>query len=234
MRADITIKDRPDPGIQALWIATVGVAAAFAIGLRLTGWIGAEDAAASRATFDITAYLPVWLVEALFAGLLWRSLWRGGVQAVGDRAQVDSAFVLLAWLLLHVLVVLAGGGILAHMDRPWSQLGAEIISPAHLMTFVAVMPSYIVVGGAAYLCAKTQLPEFAHAHRRLMLIVFVGPFMFVPAFDPQLLLHTLDPGGIAVLAAYWIVVIGWSASTLWMLARLGRFAMKKMPRESEA
>lgn len=233
MSVDAAIQTRHDAGVQALWIATVGVAAAFVIGLRVAGWISAEDDAASRATFaasSMTAYIPVWLGEALFAGLLWRTLWRGGVEAVDNRAQVGSAFVLLMWLLLHMLVVLAGGGILAHMDRPWNQLGTEMISPAHLMTFVAVMPSYIVVGGAAYLYAKTHLPEFAHTHRRLMLIVFVGPFMFVPAFDPQLLLHTLDPGGISSLTAYWIVTIAWTASTLWLLALLGRFSLKNLSR----
>lgn len=233
MGIDVAVEKRPDAGVQALWIATVGVAAVFVIGLRLAGWISAEDDAASRATFatsSMTAYIPVWLIETLFAGLLWRALWRSGAEAIGSRAQVACAFVLLSWIFLDMLVVLAGGGILAHMDRPWSQLGTEIISPAHLMTFVAVMPSYVVVGGAAYLYAKRHLPDFARSNRLYMLVVFVGPFMFVPAFDPQVLLHTLDPSGISSLAAYWIVTILWSCSTLWLLSRVGRFAMTKMSR----
>jgi hypothetical protein len=218
---------------HSLWIAVAGVAAAFAVGLYLAGWLDADDAAASRAAFasvGIKGYLLIWCSEALFAGLLWRRIARGRDAAASDGARAGSAFVLLLWIFLHLLVVMAGGGFLAHMDRPWNQLGTEMISPAHLMTFISVMPSYLVVGGSAYLYARVHIPEFANANRRLMLVVFGGPFMFVPAFDPQFLLHTLDPGGIASLTAYWIVTIGWAAGVGWLLTRVGLYAMQKMPR----
>lgn len=224
---------RGDSGVQALWIAAVGVVVAFVIALRLAGWISTDTGPESwltSATSRMTAYIPVWLFEALFAGLLWRNLWLGGIEPIGDKAQAGSAFVLLMWLILHMLVVFAGGGILAHMDRPWTQVSSEMISPAHLVTFTAVMPSYVIVGGAAYLYAKKRLPEFARSHRGLMLIVFVAPFMFVPAFDPQLLLQTLDLGNVSFLAAYWIVSMAWSVCTLRLLAQVACLAMKKLPR----
>jgi len=228
------VDDAPrSPSDHSLWIAMVGVAVAFVVGLYLAGWISADDDAKSRAAFEtvgVTGYLLLWSGQALFAGLLWRHIVHGREQAPTHGAQVGSAFVLLLWIFLHLVVVLAGGGVLAHMDRPWTQLGTEMISPAHLVTFISVMPSYVVVGGSSYLYAKTHLPDFARANKRIMLVVFGGPFMFVPAFDPQLLLHTMDPGGMVSLAAYWIVTIGWGASLGWLLTRLGVYAMQKMDR----
>lgn len=214
----------------SLLFAIAGISVMFLFGLYLAGWIGNETAASSREAFTpgtMTGYLPVWFGEAGFALVLWRRICRTPDMALLTREekQVSQALLLTIWLALDMLMVIAGGGILAHMDAPWFQMSTVAISPAHLVTFIAVMPAYIVFGVASWLFARTRLPEFAKGNLDHFVIVTVAPFMFLPTFDPQYLVHSLDPNSNLYLVIYWTITIAWTANIGWLLMKLFRYAL---------
>lgn len=218
-----------------LVFSVAGVSVMFLLGLYFAGWIGNETAASSRQSFSagsMAAYLPVWIGESVFAVMLWRQIWQtqdAAHAAVGKDKHVAQAFLLIVWLGLDLLMVIAGGGVLAHMDAPWAQMSAASISPAHLMTFIAVMPAYIVFGVSSWLFARTRLPEFAKGNLGHFLIVTFAPFMFLPAFDPQDLIHSLNPNSDLYLVLYWMITITWIANVGWLLAKLFRYVLLQFP-----
>lgn len=224
---------------QAVWkvergpllFSVAGVSVMFLLGLYFAGWIGNETAASSRQAFSagsMTAYLPVWIVESVFAVMLWRRIWQtqdAAHVATGGDKNLAQAFFLIIWLGLDLLMVVAGGGFLAHMDAPWAQMSTASISPAHLMTFITVIPAYVVFGVSSWLFAHTRLPEFARGNLVHFLIVTFAPFMFLPAFDPQDLIHSLDPNSDLYLVLYWMVTITWIANVGWLFAKLFRYVL---------
>lgn len=223
---------------NAVWVAergpllfsVAGVSVMFLLGLYFSGWIGNETAASSREAFSAGSmlnYLPIWFAEAGFALLLWRRIWQTQdvAHVANNDRRVSHAFLLMIWLGLDLLMVIAGGGILAHMDAPWVQLSAASISPAHLMTFITVIPAYIVFGGSSWLFARTRLPEFAKGNFDHFVIVTIAPFMFLPVFDPQDLIHSFDSNSNLYLVIYWIITIAWTANIGWLLAKLFRYAL---------
>lgn len=229
---------------QAIWAAerasllfsVAGVSVMFLVGLYLAGWIGNETAASSREAFtpgSMLGYLPIWLAEAGFALMLWRRIVRtrdpAHIATADNDKRMPQAFLLTIWLGLDLLMVIAGGGILAHMDAPWLQLSTSSISPAHLVTFITVMPAYIVFGVSSWLFARTRLPEFAKGNFDHFVIVTIAPFMFLPALDPQDLTHSLDPSSNLYLVIYWVVTIAWTANIGWLFAKLFRYALLQLP-----
>lgn len=220
----------------SLLIAVAGVAVMLLVGLYLAGWIGSETAAGSRESFSpgsMFGYLPIWLAEAMFTLFLWRRIWQtqnvANMAAGGDK-RVAQAFLLMIWLSLDLLMVVFGGGLLAHMDAPWVQMSTAAISPAHLVTFIAVMPAYIVFGVSSWLFARTRLPEFAKGNLDHFVIVTIAPFMFLPAFDPQDLIHSLDPNSNLYLVIYWVITIAWVVNVGWLFTKLFRYALLQFPR----
>lgn len=213
-----------------LLFAVAGVSVMLLLGLYLAGWIGSETAASSREAFSagsMMSYLPIWFVETGFALTLWRRIWRTrdiALVAAGDN-HVPQAFLLMIWLALDMCMVIAGGGVLAHMDAPWAQIGTATISPAHLVTFIAVIPAYIVFGVASWLFARTRLPEFAEGNLDHFVIVTIAPFMFLPIFDPQVLMHALDLNSNLYLVIYWTVTLAWTANVGWLLMKLFRYVL---------
>lgn len=234
----------PDPDdAKAVWkiergpllFSVAGVSVMFLIGLYVAGWIGDETATRSRQAFSagsMTAYLPVWMVESVFAVMLWRQIWqtRAAAQhaAAGKGQRVAQVFLLIIWLGLDLLMVIAGGGVLAHMDTPWAQMSTASISPAHLMTFITIMPAYVVFGVSSWLFARTRLPEFARGNSGHFVIVTLAPFMFLPAFDPQDLIRSLDPNSNLYLILYWMVTITWMANVGWLFAKLFRYVLPQL------
>lgn len=220
----------------SLLLSVTGVAVMLLVGLYLAGWIGSETVAGSRESFSpgsMLGYLPIWLAEAMFTLVLWRRIWQtqnvANMAAGGDK-RVSQAFLLMIWLSLDLLMVVFGGGLLAHMDTPWVQMSTAAISPAHLVTFIAVMPAYIVFGVSSWLFACTRLPEFAKGNLDHFVIVTIAPFMFLPAFDPQDLIHSLDPNNNLYLAIYWVITIAWVVNVGWLFTKLFRYALLQFPR----
>lgn len=219
-----------------LFFSVAGVFVMFLLGLYFAGWIGNETAASSREAFSAGSmlnYLPIWFAETGFALILWRRIWQtqGAAHAAADGKHVTQAFLLMVWLGLDLLMVIAGGGFFAHMDAPWVQMSTASISPAHLVTFITVIPAYIVFGVASWLFARTRLPEFAKGNFDHFVIVTIAPFMFLPTFDPQVLVHSLDPNSNLYLAIYWTVMLAWTANVGWLLMKLFRYALLQLSAE---
>ncbi|PKO84318.1 MAG: hypothetical protein CVU17_03990 [Betaproteobacteria bacterium HGW-Betaproteobacteria-11] len=215
-----------------LLFAVTGVSVMLLLGLYLAGWLGGQLAEAVPAAFvprSMTDYLPVWIVEAGFSLILWRWIVRTqGASLAAESGQVSQAFLLLIWLALDMFMVIIGGGFLAHMDTPWAQMSTAKLSPAHLVTFIAVMPAYIVFGVASWLFAFTRLPEFAQGKLDHFVVITLAPFMFLPVLDPQDLIHSFDPNHNLYLVVYWTVTIAWTANIGWLLMKLFRYILAKL------
>lgn len=215
-----------------LLFAVAGVTFMLLLGLYLAGWLGGASGA-STVNFSPHAlldYLPVWVVEAVFALTIWRWILRTqeASLAADNGGRVPQTLVLMIWLTLDVFMVIVGGGFLAHMDTPWAQMSTAKLSPAHLVTFIAVMPAYVVFGIASWLFALTRLPEFARGKTDHFLVITFAPFMFLPVFDPQDLIHSLDPNRSLYLVVYWTVIIAWTANIGWLLTKLFRHLLVKL------
>lgn len=215
-----------------LLFAVTGVSIMLLLGLYLAGWLGGATGASAEgfAPRNLTDYLPIWVVEAGFSLILWRWIVRTQETslAADDGGQVPQAFLLMIWLMLDTFMVIVGGGFLAHMDTPWAQMSTAKLSPAHLVTFIAVMPAYIVFGVASWLFAFTRLPEFTKGKLDHFVIITLAPFMFLPVFDPQDLIHSFDPNHNLYLVVYWTVTIAWTANIGWLLMKLFRYILVEL------
>ncbi|QDF97001.1 hypothetical protein CJ010_10910 [Azoarcus sp. DD4] len=216
--------------------AAAAVTAMFAVGLYLASSFGALGAELSTGvpSISLLRLIPVWLAEGGFALALWSRIRRSSDPAVELSAaeEVRRSLVLVAWLALHILAVLVTTAALGAIDTPWRDAAtgaSEVTSPGHVVTYVSAIPAYILAGGGAHAYARARLRRFAHLNFHHFMIVAVGPFVFLPVIDVQQLIHSFDPDAIDYLVAYWVVIAAWTTNTGWLVTKLFRHILARMP-----
>jgi methane/ammonia monooxygenase subunit C len=150
--------------------------------------------------------------------------------------KIKQHMVMLLWMLLLTFFVYVGGGFLAHQDASWHQLSlpSDEIMPARLITYLALYPAYMIVGGAAWLQAKVRF-EAGLFNRELKVALILAtfiPFLFLPAQDPDAMGFSVDLPNTFSRAGYGLMMLVWLAAVGYIITQQG-LAVLKLLRESE-
>lgn len=190
---------------DAAWAAEAGLSEFAEVGVLET---------IDRVLSDPIGVAQVLAIEAGIGAALFFWLWRTRKDldpAPAPGEEIRRYVALVIWLFVHTAVVFSAGSIFAHQDGAWyaTSVAQSSIMPAHRLIFYLNLPAYIIIGGGAFLYAKTRLPKLADRSKLAFAIAVLAPFSFMPAFSSSFLDHSYDLNESVYVALYGLINVAW-------------------------
>lgn len=128
-------------------------------------------------------YVEVVALLAAAAGL-WGHLWLTrdrNLEALPPKDELRRWFALTMWISIYTFAVYWAGSYFAEQDNSWHQvvLRDTPFTANHIVVFYFCFPMYIMLGGAAWLYARTRLPQYAREVSLPLTLAVFGPFMIL-------------------------------------------------------
>jgi methane/ammonia monooxygenase subunit C len=119
---------------------------------------------------------------ALFFPTLWGYLWvtrDRNLAAISPKEELTRYFTLTMWISIYTFAVYWAGSYFAEQDNSWHQVSVRDtpFTANHIIEFYFNFPFYILMGGSAWIYARTRLPLFANGISVPLTLAVVGPFM---------------------------------------------------------
>lgn len=119
-----------------------------------------------------------------FTVCLWSYLWLTrdrNLAALTPKAELRRHFALTMWISIYTFAVYWAGSYFAEQDNSWHQVVIRDtpFTANHIVVFYFCFPFYIMMGGSAWLYARTRLPTFAQAVSLPLTLAVFGPFMIL-------------------------------------------------------
>ncbi len=135
------------------------------------------------------------------------------------REELQRNLTHLIWLAAYAWALFWGLSFFTEQDATWHQtvIRDTDFTPSHIVVFYLSYPMFILVGGGAFLYAKTRVPYFVKGLSIPYLMLVVGPFMILPNVGLNEWGHT-----------FWFMEEIFAASLHWGFVVLGWFALSIM------
>lgn len=135
------------------------------------------------------------------------------------REELRRNLTHLIWLAAYAWSLYWGLSFFTEQDATWHQtvIRDTDFTPSHIVVFYLSYPMFILVGGGAFLYAKTRVPYFIKGLSIPYLMLVVGPFMILPNVGLNEWGHT-----------FWFMEEIFAASLHWGFVVLGWFALSIM------
>ncbi|PCH83882.1 MAG: hypothetical protein COB26_09575 [Piscirickettsiaceae bacterium] len=144
--------------------------------------------------------------------------------------EIKKHMVLMGWLFAFALLVSVSGGFLSHQDTAWHQMGQsyEELIPGRTLIYSIFYPLYIIFGtGTWWYSSKNFSSElFDKNFKTAIILSTLSPFMFLPSQDPEVMILSTDLWNIIFRTSYWLMMLVWVSSFLYLNGRLGMSIVK--------
>jgi methane/ammonia monooxygenase subunit C len=113
---------------------------------------------------------------------LWGYLWftrDRNLDAITPKEEITRYFTLTMWISIYTFAVYWAGSYFAEQDNSWHQVAIRDtpFTANHIIEFYFNFPFYILMGGSAWLYARTRLPLYAKGISVPLTLAVIGPFM---------------------------------------------------------
>lgn len=170
------------------YLATfVGLAIIY-VGLRLyQGAYGVLAGLDSTEPAFQTHWMRLFYIElgvlALVFPALWGYLWftrERNMEAMAPE-EIRRYFTLTMWISIYTFTVYWAGSYFAEQDNSWHQVSIRDtpFTANHIIEFYFNFPLYVLLGGSAWIYARTRLPLYAKGISLPLTLAVVGPFMIL-------------------------------------------------------
>lgn len=111
-------------------------------------------------------------------GYLWFTRDRN-LDAITPKEEITRYFTLTMWISIYTFAVYWAGSYFAEQDNSWHQVSIRDtpFTANHIIEFYFNFPFYVLMGGSAWLYARTRLPLYAKGISLPLTLAVVGPFM---------------------------------------------------------
>ncbi|MGH6834095.1 MAG: bacterial ammonia monooxygenase, subunit AmoC [Methylocella sp.] len=121
---------------------------------------------------------------ALVFPALWGYLWftrDRNLDAIAPKEEIRRYFTLTMWISIYTFAVYWAGSYFAEQDNSWHQASIRDtpFTASHIVEFYFNFPLYILLGGSAWIYARTRLPLYAKGISLPLTLAVVGPFMLL-------------------------------------------------------
>lgn len=128
-------------------------------------------------------YLELIVVAAATTGI-WSYLWTTRdrhLDALAPKEEIRRYFTLTMWISIYTFAVYWAGSYFAEQDNSWHQVVIRDtpFTANHIIEFYFCFPMYIILGGSAWLYARTRLPLYAQGISLPLTLAVFGPFMIL-------------------------------------------------------
>lgn len=128
-------------------------------------------------------YVELVVVAMVMTGL-WTYLWQTrdrNLDAITPREEIRRYFTLTMWISVYTFAVYWAGSYFAEQDNSWHQVAIRDtpFTANHIVEFYFNFPLYVILGGCAWLYARTRLPLYAKGISLPLTLAVVGPFMIL-------------------------------------------------------
>ncbi|WP_411726189.1 bacterial ammonia monooxygenase, subunit AmoC [Methyloglobulus sp.] len=113
-------------------------------------------------------------------GYLWFSRDRN-LDTLEPKEEIRRYFTLTMWISIYTFAVYWAGSYFAEQDNSWHQVAIRDtpFTANHIIEFYFNFPLYIILGGCAWLYARTRLPLYAKGISLPLTLAVFGPFMIL-------------------------------------------------------
>jgi methane/ammonia monooxygenase subunit C len=120
----------------------------------------------------------------LFAGVSWGYLWftrDKNLDKLEPKEEIRRYLTLTMWISVYTFAVYWAGSYFAEQDNSWHQVAIRDtpFTANHIIEFYFNFPMYIILGGCAWLYARTRLPLYAKGISLPLTLAVFGPFMIL-------------------------------------------------------
>ncbi len=138
---------------------------------------------------------------------------------LSPREELQRNLTHLIWLAAYAWALFWGLSFFTEQDATWHQtvIRDTDFTPSHIVVFYLSYPMFILVGGGAFLYAKTRVPYFVKGWSIPYLMSVVGPFTILPNVGLNEWGHT-----------FWFMEEIFAAPLHWGFVVLGWFALAIM------
>ena len=139
----------------------------------------------SEPAFD-AYWMRLLYVEAVFLAVVFPTLWGylwltrdRNLDAITPKEEITRYFTMTMWISIYTFAVYWAGSYFAEQDNSWHQTSIRDtpFTANHIIEFYFNFPFYILMGGSAWLYARTRLPLYAKGISVPLTLAVVGPFM---------------------------------------------------------
>lgn len=134
---------------------------------------------------------------------------------VTPQEELRRYYVLLGYVLVFSVVAYVAASLYTEADAAWHQVTVRDtdFTPTHIALFYFGIPTFIIVGAAAFVYAHTRLPQFYKRVSLPLALVVAGPIMIMPNLGFNEWGHTFFYAEELFAAPiHWgFVLLGWSA-----------------------
>ncbi len=126
-------------------------------------------------------YLELVVIASIMTGL-WGYLWTTrdrNLDTLEPKEEIRRYFTLTMWISVYTFAVYWAGSYFAEQDNSWHQvvLRDTPFTTNHIIEFYFNFPLYIILGGCAWLYARTRLPLYSREISLPLTLAVFGPFM---------------------------------------------------------
>ena len=119
-----------------------------------------------------------------FMGCLWTYLWTTrdrDLDNISPKEEMRRYFTLTMWISIYTFAVYWAGSYFAEQDNSWHQVVIRDtpFTANHIVVFYFCFPMYIMLGGSAWLYARTRLPLYSGGISLPLTLAVFGPFMIL-------------------------------------------------------
>ncbi|MFM8441818.1 MAG: bacterial ammonia monooxygenase, subunit AmoC [Methylococcus sp.] len=169
------------------YISAFGVLTAIYMGLRIYQGAHAVNTGLDSSLPEYETYwmrlfyLELVVIASIMIGL-WGYLWTTRdrqLDALEPKEEIRRYFTLTMWISVYTFAVYWAGSYFAEQDNSWHQvvLRDTPFTANHIVEFYFNFPLYIILGGCAWLYARTRLPLYAREISLPLTLAVFGPFM---------------------------------------------------------
>jgi len=162
-------------------------------------------------------YIQLPVLALAGAGIVgWLLLTRDrNLDKLKPAEELRRYFVLLSQILLFAIIAYLTASPFTEADAAWHQVTVRDtdFTPTHIVLFYFAIPMFIISGVAAFVYARTRLPQFADRVSLPFALLVAGPIMIMPNLGLNEWGHTFFYAEELFAAPiHWgFVLLGWSA-----------------------
>ncbi|WP_404359469.1 bacterial ammonia monooxygenase, subunit AmoC [Methylotuvimicrobium sp. KM1] len=128
-------------------------------------------------------YIELVVIAAVASGF-WGYLWLSrdrNLDQLEPKEEIRRYFTLTMWISIYTFAVYWAGSYFAEQDNSWHQVAIRDtpFTANHIIEFYFNFPLYVILGGCAWLYARTRLPLYAKGISLPLTLAVFGPFMIL-------------------------------------------------------
>jgi methane/ammonia monooxygenase subunit C len=128
-------------------------------------------------------YIELAVIAAVASGF-WGYLWitrDRNLDQLAPKEEIRRYFTLTMWISIYTFAVYWAGSYFAEQDNSWHQVAIRDtpFTANHIIEFYFNFPLYVILGGCAWLYARTRLPLYAKGISLPLTLAVFGPFMIL-------------------------------------------------------